>query len=34
MSKVCQVTGAKPGFGNNVSHSHRPASQTCGIGPR
>lgn len=23
MSKVCQVTGAKPGFGNNVSHSQR-----------
>ncbi len=23
MSKKCQVTGATPGFGNNVSHSHR-----------
>ena len=23
MSKICQVTGRKPGFGNNVSHSHR-----------
>ena len=23
MSKVCQVTGTKPTFGNNVSHSHR-----------
>lgn len=23
MSRVCQVTGARPGFGNNVSHSHR-----------
>ncbi|MGV4348098.1 50S ribosomal protein L28 [Trueperella pyogenes] len=23
MSKKCQVTGAMPGFGNNVSHSHR-----------
>ena len=23
MSKVCQVTGRKPGFGNNVSHSQR-----------
>lgn len=23
MSKVCQVTGAKPSFGNNVSHSVR-----------
>ncbi len=23
MSRICQVTGASPGFGNNVSHSHR-----------
>lgn len=23
MSQVCQVTGTKPVFGNNVSHSHR-----------
>ncbi|MBA4809369.1 MAG: 50S ribosomal protein L28 [Acidimicrobiaceae bacterium] len=23
MSKICQVTGRKPAFGNNVSHSHR-----------
>lgn len=23
MAAVCQVTGAKPGFGMNVSHSHR-----------
>lgn len=23
MSRRCQVTGAQPGFGNNVSHSHR-----------
>lgn len=23
MSRVCQVTGRKPSFGNNVSHSHR-----------
>lgn len=23
MAGVCQVTGAKPGFGNNISHSHR-----------
>ncbi|MFT4147685.1 MAG: 50S ribosomal protein L28 [Micrococcaceae bacterium] len=23
MAANCQVTGAKPGFGNNVSHSHR-----------
>lgn len=23
MSRTCQVTGARPLFGNNVSHSHR-----------
>ena len=23
MSRTCQVTGARPGFGNNVSHSQR-----------
>lgn len=23
MSQVCQVTGTRPVFGNNVSHSHR-----------
>jgi len=23
MSRVCQVTGAKPDFGHSVSHSHR-----------
>ena len=23
MAAVCQVTGAVPGFGNNISHSHR-----------
>lgn len=23
MSQRCQVTGARPGFGHNVSHSHR-----------
>lgn len=23
MSRTCQVTGARPGFGNAVSHSHR-----------
>jgi large subunit ribosomal protein L28 len=23
MSQVCQVTGARPMFGNHVSHSHR-----------
>ena len=23
MSNICQVTGRRPSFGNNVSHSHR-----------
>jgi large subunit ribosomal protein L28 len=23
VSKICQLTGAKPSFGNAVSHSHR-----------
>jgi large subunit ribosomal protein L28 len=23
MSRICQVTGAKPGFGHHISHSHR-----------
>ncbi len=23
MSRICQVTGAAPGFGQHVSHSHR-----------
>lgn len=23
MARTCQVTGARPAFGNNVSHSHR-----------
>jgi len=23
MAAVCQVTGAKPGFGHKISHSHR-----------
>ncbi|MFB0631522.1 50S ribosomal protein L28 [Streptomyces sp. AB3(2024)] len=23
MSAHCQLTGAEPGFGNNISHSHR-----------
>jgi large subunit ribosomal protein L28 len=23
MASVCQVTGAVPGFGHNISHSHR-----------
>ncbi|MFE0357822.1 50S ribosomal protein L28 [Streptomyces nigra] len=27
MSTHCQLTGAKPGFGNNISHSHRRTSR-------
>ena len=23
MSRICQVTGATPGFGHHISHSHR-----------
>ncbi|MEY9211909.1 50S ribosomal protein L28 [Thermobifida halotolerans] len=23
MSRICQVTGRKPAFGNTISHSHR-----------
>ena len=23
MSSVCDICGKKPGFGNNISHSHR-----------
>jgi large subunit ribosomal protein L28 len=23
MSRVCQVTGSRPGFGHQISHSHR-----------
>ena len=23
MSKICMVTGAQPGFGHRISHSHR-----------
>lgn len=27
MSRRCQLTGREPGFGNNVSHSHRRTSR-------
>lgn len=27
MSRHCQLTGRKPGFGNSVSHSHRRTSR-------
>ncbi len=23
MARICQVTGAQPGFGHSISHSHR-----------
>ena len=29
MSKVCQVTGKKPGFGKQLSHSHRRTNRRC-----
>jgi large subunit ribosomal protein L28 len=28
VSAHCQVTGRSPGFGNTVSHSHRPTKRT------
>lgn len=27
MSRTCQVTGARPGFGHQISHSHRKAKR-------
>ncbi len=27
MANVCMLTGAKPGFGNTISHSHRRTRQ-------
>lgn len=27
MSAHCQLTGSQPGFGNNISHSHRRTSR-------
>ncbi|MFB7368430.1 50S ribosomal protein L28 [Streptomyces sp. NPDC056222] len=27
MSALCQLTGARPGFGNAISHSHRRTSR-------
>ena len=27
MSKICEVSGKKPSFGRNVSHSHRVSSR-------
>lgn len=31
MSRICQVTGARPGFGNNVSHSQRRTRRRWGV---
>lgn len=31
MSRVCQVTGKKPSFGKNVSHSHRKTNRRWNI---
>ena len=31
MARVCQVTGATPGFGNTISHSHRRSKRRFNI---
>ncbi|MFT3862018.1 50S ribosomal protein L28 [Micropruina sp.] len=31
MARTCQVTGGRPGFGNNVSHSHRRTRRRFGV---
>ena len=31
MSRTCQVTGATPGFGHHVSHSHRRTKRRFGV---
>ena len=31
MPRVCQVTGASPGFGHHVSHSHRRTKRRFGV---
>jgi large subunit ribosomal protein L28 len=31
MSRICQVTGAKPVFGHHVSHSHRRTSRRFNV---
>lgn len=31
MSRVCQVTGAAPGFGHHVSHSQRRTKRRFGV---
>lgn len=31
MSRTCQVTGAQPGFGHAISHSHRRTKRRWGV---
>lgn len=31
MSRTCQVTGRRPGFGHHVSHSHRRTKRRFGV---
>lgn len=31
MSRTCQVTGRRPGFGHHVSHSHRRTNRRFGV---
>ena len=31
MSRICDVTGKKPMFGNNVSHAHNKSRRSCNI---
>ena len=31
MSRVCDVTGRKPMYGNNVSHAHNKSRRRCDI---
>lgn len=31
MSRTCQVTGAQPGFGHTISHSHRRTKRRWGV---
>lgn len=31
MSRTCQVTGAQPGFGHTISHSHRRSKRRVNV---
>jgi large subunit ribosomal protein L28 len=31
LSRICQVTGATPGFGHRISHSHRKTKRRFGV---